>query len=73
MPRIAGFPGIAGEALNRCERGAAVQTQDCEVSKKRGLSASSQWQAELHVSLGAVENWSFAVLRKGFSLSVGFA
>ena len=27
----------------------------------------------LHVSLGAVENWNFAVLKKGFSLLVGFA
>ena len=31
------------------------------------------WNLRLHVSLGAVENWNFSVLRKGFSLSVGFA
>ena len=30
-------------------------------------------KGQLHVSLGAVGNWSFSVLKKGFSLSVGLA
>ena len=30
------------------------------------------WNLWLHVSLGAVGSWSFAVFRKSFSLSVGF-
>ena len=31
------------------------------------------WNLVLHVSLGAVRNWSFAVLIKSFSLSEGFS
>ena len=42
MPGTATFPGIAGEDLNRCERGTFVLTQDCEVSKKSCFTASSQ-------------------------------
>ena len=39
-------PQTAGEkALNRCERVAVEQTQDCYFSKKSYCTASSQWQA----------------------------
>jgi len=41
-PSIARFPGIAGEDLNRCEREAADQTQDCELSKMGCYTARSQ-------------------------------
>ena len=54
MPGIATFPGIAGEDLNRCERGTFVLTQDCEVSEKDCCTASSQRQAIFEKGCGAL-------------------
>ena len=51
---IARFPGIAGEDLNRCEREAAVLTQDCEVSKMGCCTASSQRQAIFEKGCGTL-------------------
>ena len=54
MPEIARFLGIAGEDLNRCEREAVHQTQDCEVSKKDCCTASSQRQAIFEKGCGTL-------------------